>query len=459
MALLKGDQMSGSTSRRTGLVGRGPKGLLAVALSFIAFAWAGEAKAHEEVNDWNEVMAKMEPVSGFFMHSRLAALLHVSIHDAINSIPEHARYETYLPPVNTSGPANPKAALAAAGRTILIKYIDFYTDPSLPPHFYKPWLEDIRPEVEDLYAAQLAAIPNNAAKDEGKRVGRRAAQHIWNLRVDDGWNNPDNIPWVWPNDDGDNNSFTGLPGQYVELPPEKTYPGSPQPAFYWWGFMTPWAMASNDQFLVEPPPAYNDPDHIDDIEEVRAYAADDSTVRTEEQENEALWWETCLGFAGPLEMARQLLNDTDPNNYKAARIMALMAITQADAMISNVNSKNYYNFWRPFTAIEFYHPGGDWDPFLVTPSNQEYPAGHPMVSGSGFHALAAFFGYDPLPNPIVGASCGGIEYPSLGATIQGVIDGRVWGGMHFRNSGEVGSEVGFEIATYVRHHFLRKLDD
>ena len=218
-------------------------------------------------------------------------------------------------------------------------------------------------------------------------------------------------------------------------------------------------MTSNDQCLVEPPPAYNDPDHIDVIEEVRAYAADDSTVRTEEQENEALWWETCLGFAGPLEMARQLLNDTDPNNYKAARIMALMAITQADAMISNVNSKNYYNFWRPFTAIEFYHPGGDWDPFLVTPSNQEYPAGHPMVSGSGFHALAAFFGYDPLPNPIVGASCGGIEYPSLGATIQGVIDGRVWGGMHFRNSGEVGSEVGFEIATYVRHHFLRKLDD
>jgi hypothetical protein len=52
-----------------------------------------------------------------------------------------------------------------------------------------------------------------------------------------------------------------------------------------------------------------------------------------------------------------------------------------------------------------------------------------------------------------------MEYPSLGVTIQGVIDGRVWGGMHFRNSGEVGAAVGFEIATYVRHHFLRKLDD
>jgi hypothetical protein len=461
MALLKGNQMSESNSHRTGLAGRGPKGLLAVALSTIAFAWAGEAKAHEEVNDWNEVMAQMEPLSNFFMHSRLAALLHVSIHDALNSIPEHARFETYLPPVETWGPAAPKAALASAGRTMLIRYINYYTNPNLPPPFYNPALENIRPQVENLYASQLATIPNGAKKEEGIRVGRKAARRIWNLRINDGWNNPNSTPWVWPNDDGDDNPFTGLPGQYVELPPEDTYPGSPQPAFYWWGDMTPWAMTSNDQFLVEPPPAYDDPNHIADIEEVRAYAEDVSAVRTEEQEFEAFWWEACpgVGFAGPLTFARQLMSDFDVNNYRAARIFALMGITQADAMISNVNSKNYYNFWRPFTAIEFYHPGGDWDPFLLTPSNQEYPAGHPMVSGSGLHLLAKFFGYDPLPNALQGiGQCGTIEYPSLAASIQGVIDARVWGGMHFRSSGEVGSEAGFQIATYVRQNFLQRLD-
>lgn len=460
MSLLKGNQTSGSVSRRAGLAGRRKEGLLAAVLSAVTLSWAGEARAHEEVSDWNEIMAQMEPLSGFFMHSRLAALLNVSIHDALNSIPGKARFETYLPPVQTSGPANPKAALAAAGRTMLKRYIDFFSDPNLPPPFYNPLLENLRPQVESLYAAQLAAIPNGPAKKEGIRVGRKAARRLWNARLNDGWNNPNATLWVWPDDDGDDDPMTGLPGQYVMLAPEDTYPGSDQPAFYWWGDVQPWAMTSNDQFLVDPPPSFDDPAHLADIEEVRAYGADDSTVRTPEQTFEAFWWEACpgVGFASTLTFARQLARDFGLNNYRAARMFALMGITQADAMISNVNSKNFYNFWRPFTAIEYYYPGGDWDPFLITPSNQEYPAGHPMVSGSGLYALAHFFGLGDLPQPLQGiGGCGTIEYASLQDAIDGVINARVWGGMHFRGSGEVGAETGRKIARYVRRNFLRRL--
>ncbi|KYF58578.1 hypothetical protein BE08_11685 [Sorangium cellulosum] len=190
-------------------------------------------------------------------------------------------------------------------------------------------------------------------------------------------------------------------------------------------------MTSNDQFLVEPPPSFDDPAHIADIDEVRAYAADDSAVRTAQQSFEAFWWEACpgVGFAATLTFARQLASDSGLNNYRTARMFALMGITQADAMISNVNSKNFYNFWRPFTAIEHYHPGGDWDPFLITPSNQEYPAGHPMVSGSGLYALAHLFGLGELSTPLMGTGgCGTIEYASLEDAIDGVINARVWGG-------------------------------
>jgi hypothetical protein len=166
----------------------------------------------------------MEPLSGFFFHSRLSALMHVAIHDAMNAIPEHARYETYLPPVATECPANPRAALAAAGRTMLIKYIDFYSDPSLPPPFYNSILEDMRPHVESLYAAQLAAIPDGPAKTEGIRVGCATATQLWDQRLDDGWDSADAVPWVWPNDDGDNNPMTdgplmgGVPGRGVRRP-------------------------------------------------------------------------------------------------------------------------------------------------------------------------------------------------------------------------------------------------
>lgn len=82
--------------RRSSLAGRGREGLLAAALAAIALSWAGEARAHEEVNEWSEIVAQMEPLSGFFMHSRLAALLNVSIHDALNFIPGSARFEAGL---------------------------------------------------------------------------------------------------------------------------------------------------------------------------------------------------------------------------------------------------------------------------------------------------------------------------------------------------------------------------
>jgi hypothetical protein len=402
----------------------------------------------------------MEPLSGFFMHTRLSALLHVAIHDALNAIPDKARYDTYRPPVETEGPASPRAALAAAGRTMLIKYINYYSNPELPPPFYNPLLEDIRPQVETIYDAQLAAIADGPAKEEGIRIGRKTARRLWNKRLNDGWNNPNGLVFEFPNNDGDNDPMTGLPGEYVMLDPEDTYPNSPQPAFYWWGDMQPWAMTSPDQFLCEPPPSPSDPEFIADMEEVRAYAADDSQVRTAEQTFVAQWWEACPGgaLAGLFTFARQLTEDFGLDNYQAARVHALTYMTIADAMISNVNSKNVHQFWRPITAIEYYYPGSDWAPFLVTPSNQEYPAGHPMVTGSGLYELARFFGIGELEDPLVGPSaCGTIVYASLGDAVQGVIDARVWGGMHFRGSGEVGARTGKRIGRYVHRNFLRPL--
>ncbi|WP_437641870.1 hypothetical protein [Sorangium sp. So ce854] len=81
-----------------------------------------------------------------------------------------------------------------------------------------------------------------------------------------------------------------------------------------------------------------------------------------------------------------------------------------------------------------------------------------MVSGSGLYALAHLFGLGELSTPLMGTGgCGTIEYASLEDAIDGVINGRVWGGMHFRGSSEVGAEAGRQIARYVRRNFLRRL--
>ena len=40
--------------------------------------------------------------------------------------------------------------------------------------------------------------------------------------------------------------------------------------------------------------------------------------------------------------------------------------------------------------------------------------------------------------------------------VQEVIDARVYSGIHFRNSDEVGARMGRQIAQFVSHHALRR---
>jgi hypothetical protein len=431
-----------------------------MALSAVALSWSVEASAYQEVRDWNVVMGQMEPLSGFFMHSRLAALLHTAVHDAMNSIPGSARYETYRAPVVAQGPASPEAALAAAGRTMLMNYINFYSNQSLPPPFFNASLQALIPQVDSVYNVQLAAVPDGAAKSEGIRIGEQAANNLWNERLSDGWDNPHGYAFQFPNTDGDNNPMTGLPGEYVLLDPSQTFPGAPQPSFYWWGEMTPWAMTSSDAFPSSPPPKPNSIAFKRDLAEVRAYGAVNSSVRTPEQSFAALWWEYCdgVGFMAASLIAQQLVEDFALDNYDAAHTFALMSIAEADALISNVNSKNAYQSWRPITAINHFYPGSNWEPFMFTPPNQEYPAGHPMVSGAAIHLLGAIFGNGQLDNPIVAPSaCGDLTFASLKDAVEAVISARVWGGMHFRGSGEEGAATGRKIAHYVYDGFLQPL--
>jgi hypothetical protein len=48
------------------------------------------------------------------------------------------------------------------------------------------------------------------------------------------------------------------------------------------------------------------------------------------------------------------------------------------------------------------------------------------------------------------------QWNSFSAGVQEVIDARVYSGIHFRNSDEVGARMGRQIAQFVSHHALRR---
>jgi hypothetical protein len=126
----------------------------------------------------------------------------------------------------------------------------------------------------------------------------------------------------------------------------------------------------------------------------------------------------------------------------------------------SVNSKNFYNFWRPYTAIRKLGLDPDWTPFFgATIGNQEYPAGHPMVSGgAGVGMLELLFGSETLTPPLAVTTFPSLPalcpnptrtFTSLPAARLDVVSARVWGGIHFRGSGMEGMRTGQRLARWI----------
>jgi hypothetical protein len=101
-----------------------------------------------------------------------------------------------------------------------------------------------------------------------------------------------------------------------------------------------------------------------------------------------------------------------------------------------------------------------WTPLLVTPPFPDYIAGHTTYAGAVATILEHVFGKHPgvvitLTSP---TALGVVEtYTTFRAIAEGVVDARVWGGIHWRTSSERGRAVSEKIGRYAAHHFLKPI--
>ena len=90
----------------------------------------GQAHA-DAVTDWNLTINQAANVIGSSPHqSYVAAMSHVAIHDALNSIDR--RFATYAVVPAANANASPNAAIAAAARRVLIQQLSFAPPPRVP---------------------------------------------------------------------------------------------------------------------------------------------------------------------------------------------------------------------------------------------------------------------------------------------------------------------------------------
>jgi len=148
-----------------------------------------------------------------------------------------------------------------------------------------------------------------------------------------------------------------------------------------------------------------------------------------------------------------------------ARAFALLNLAGADAFVACWDAKFTYNQWRPVTAIRAADGGNNpgtisdpgWTPLLVTPPFPDYIAGHTTYAGVAKQVLEHIFGRNPgVVMKLTSATAVGVveTYTTFEDIADGVVDARVWGGIHWRTSSVRGERVGEQIGTFAVCHFL-----
>ena len=186
--------------------------------------------------------------------------------------------------------------------------------------------------------------------------------------------------------------------------------------------------------------------------------------RTPEQSDIARFWEL-TGPATYNPVARQVSAAKGLDVLDNARLFALFSMATADASIAVFDAKYAYNLWRPVTAIRNADIDGNdateinaaWEPFITTPMHPEYPCAHCTFQGSAAGALQALFG-DSVPKfNLTSTAAPGItrSFERLSDYVQEVVDARVYDGVHYRTSGDVGAELGRSVGEYVVQNYLK----
>jgi hypothetical protein len=221
----------------------------------------------------------------------------------------------------------------------------------------------------------------------------------------------------------------------------------------------PFALRSTSQFRPGPPPSLTGATWARDFNETKDWSAIDSTRRSAWQTETARCWEQ-LGTPAWNQVARTLAAGRSMPLKDSARVFALVNVAMFDAYLAVFDAKYHYQFWRPITAIRNGDQDGNdatdrvpsWRPLVDTPPHPEYPCAHCAADGAAGAVLASVFGAGPLPPfTLTFPAMPGVTrtYTSIGQMQQEIAMARIWGGVHYRTSNDVGEALGTAVGQYV----------
>ncbi len=364
------------------------------------------------ITDWNIKAGEIvtESKLGTPPAIRAMALVQTAVYDAVNAVPPGASIN---------------AAVAAANRATLTKL--------MPAQ---------QAMIDAAYQAALAQIADGAAKTAGIAAGEQAAVAVLAQRADDG---------------------AATAESYRPYTTAGTYVPTATPAVTQWPQRKPWLMASAAQFRPGPPPALTSDTWARDFNEVKSFGVKNSAKRSTEQSDIARFWEYSLPaiYHGVVRSVAQVPGRDVAQN---ARMFAAVAQAMDDAMIGVFDAKYHYNFWRPATAIrngdidgnEATQREASWSSFVDAPMHPEYPSAHSILGAAVGTVLKAEIGKGAMPvlsttSPT--AKGAARRWTNLDDFAREVADSRIYAGIHYRTSTDVGIAMGKQIGELTVQKF------
>jgi membrane-associated phospholipid phosphatase len=410
-----------------------------LALAAIALSVTHAARA-DEVTDWNRNMlqAVLAGKASPLVTSRDAAIVQTAVFDAVNGI-ERRYTAVHVDPAAPKGASQRAAAVQAAYATLV----------------------NLFPSQKSTFDAELvssiAAIASDVAAEKSESIARGMA---WGQSVAD-------AILAWRSTDG----FTPPPppfvggfavGEWRPTPPAFMSGAGPQ-----FAYMTPWAINSPSQFRPAGPPALNSTQYTAVFNETKSMGSISSASRTADQTLYSQFWATSTPVYNFDHLAVSLGAERHLTLSENARLLALLNIAIADAVIACWDAKYYYVFWRPITAISLAATDGNpdtiddptWTPLIVTPPHPEYPSGHSTVSSAAATVLSNYFGENTSFSVDSDVMLGVVRsFTSFSAAVDEVTNARVFAGIHFRTACNDGRAIGAAVASYVLANSLRPVN-
>ena len=379
------------------------------------------------ITDWTQTAIDvMKAVNvGGNPWTRSLAIMHVSMSDSVNAVED--RYARFTPGIATDRNASAEAAAAAAAREILMR--------QYPGQ---------KARIDAAFGAMLESVPDSPARAAGIALGEKVAASVFTDRQ---------------NDD------TSVPDTYRPLTRPGVWVPTTPPLFSQYATARPWGMKTASQFRPGPPPSLSSGVYARDYNEVKEFGGVKSIKRTDAQSDAVRFWAQGNLFVAWYQAAAQISARRGLGLAENARLFALLSMGIANCYILDWDAKFHYQFWRPLTAIRNGDQDGNdaterdagWLPLNATPMHPEYPSQAGINAGTARSILESVFGSGPESFTVtdVGDARLRRRFDSLAQMAEEHKEVRIWGGIHFRNSLDVGEAMGRKLADHLLANYLQ----